>query len=194
MMLALAATTLVGSSVAVAASAAGFSMKTLVRLLSVGLLLGLALSPAWVQLPSQATVGAPEHETTGQPRQGASDIPADDFDRGTPRRAVEGFRQASRARDYRRAAEYLDLRRFPAEEAKILGPQLARHLKIVLDQQLPIDVNRLSDSPAGYLEDGLPRIWSSWGALTPQGCRSTSGSSGSHGRTASGSGSSRPRA
>jgi MscS family membrane protein len=131
-------------------------MNTRVRLLSVGLLLGLALSPAWGQLPSQATVGAPEHETTGQPRQGTSDIPVDDLDRGTPRRAVEGFRQAMRAHNYRRAAEYLDLRRVPAEEAKILGPQLARHLKIVLDQQVPIDVERLSDSPAGYLEDGLP--------------------------------------
>jgi hypothetical protein len=52
-------------------------------------------------------------------------------------------------------AVYLDLRRFPAEEAKTQGPQPARHLKIVLDQQLPIDVERLSDSASGYLEDGL---------------------------------------
>jgi MscS family membrane protein len=69
---------------------------------------------------------------------------------------VEGFLQATRAHNYRRAAEYLDLQRVPAEEAKTLGPQLARHLKIVLDQQLPIDVDRLSDSPAGLLDDGLP--------------------------------------
>jgi MscS family membrane protein len=69
---------------------------------------------------------------------------------------VEGFLRAARAHNYRRAAEYLDLQRLPAEEAKVLGPQLARHLKIVLDQQLPIDVDRLSDSPAGLLEDGLP--------------------------------------
>ena len=37
-----------------------------------------------------------------------------------------------------------------------MGPQLARHLKIVMDQQLPIDIERLSDHPAGYLDDGLP--------------------------------------
>jgi hypothetical protein len=35
-------------------------------------------------------------------------------------------------------------------------PPLAHHLKIVLDPKLPIDVEGLSDSPAGHLEDGLP--------------------------------------
>jgi MscS family membrane protein len=113
-------------------------MMKLVLLLSVELMLGLALRPAW-----------------GQPREVASDIPVDDLDRGTPRRAVEGFLQAAHVHDYRRAAEYLDLRRFPADEAKSLGPKLARHLKIVLDQHPRIDVDSLSDSLAGHLEDGL---------------------------------------
>jgi MscS family membrane protein len=131
-------------------------MKTLVLLLSVGLLLGLTWSPGWGQPSHHEAVGAQEHEPSGQPQQVASDIPVDDLDRGTPRPTVEGFLRAARAHNYQRAAEYLDLRRFPAEEAKIRGPQLARHLKIVLDQQLPIDVDGLSDSPAGLLEDGLP--------------------------------------
>src|SRR5882724_6126328 len=134
----------------------GCSMKTLVLLLSVGLLLGLALSPTWAQPHRPDAVGAQGHEPSGQPPAVASDIPVDDLDRGTPRRAVEGFLQAARAHNYQRAAEYLDLRSVPAEDAKLLGPQLARHLKIVLDQQLPIDVDRLSDSPAGLLDDGLP--------------------------------------
>src|SRR5262249_8537787 len=134
----------------------GFSMKTLVLFLSVGLTLGLALSPTWGQPHPQAAIGTQGHEPSGQPRAVASDIPVDDLDRGTPRRTVEGLLQAARAHNYRRAAEYLDLRGLSAEEAKSLGPQLARHLKIVLDQQLPIDVDRLSDSPAGYLDDGLP--------------------------------------
>jgi MscS family membrane protein len=86
----------------------------------------------------------------------APDIPVDDFDRGTPRRAVAGFLRAARADDYRRAAEYLDLRDLPADEAKTMGPQLARHLKIILDQKLPIDSDTLSDSPAGHLQDALP--------------------------------------
>jgi MscS family membrane protein len=131
-------------------------MKTLVLLLAVGLLLGLALSPAWGQPQHQEAIGAQEHQLSGQPREDASDIPVDDLDRGTPRRAVEGFLQAARAHNYQRAAKYLDLRRFPPGEAEIRGPQLARHLKIVLDQKLPIDVDRVSDSPAGHLQDGLP--------------------------------------
>ena len=113
-------------------------------------------APPARQLHHQETVGAHEHEPSGQPQHVASDIPVDDLDRGTPRRAVEGFLQAAHAHDYHRAARYLNLRRYPAEEAKSLGPQLALHLKIVLDQQLPLDIESLSDSPAGHLEDGLP--------------------------------------
>jgi MscS family membrane protein len=131
-------------------------MKTLVWLLSVGLLLGVTWSPGWGQPLQHEAVGAPEHEPSGQPREVASGILDDDLDRGTPRRMVEGFRRAARAHNYQRAAEYLDLRALPAKKATTLGPQLARHLKIVMDQQIPIDVDRLSDSPAGYLDDGLP--------------------------------------
>ena len=131
-------------------------MKTLVLWLSVGLLLRLALSPAWGQPHHQEAVGAQGHERRDQPPAEAPDIPVDDLNRGTPRRAIVGFHQAVRARDYPRAARYLDLRNFPAEAAERLGPRLARHLKIVLDQQLPIDGDSMSDSPAGHLEDGLP--------------------------------------
>jgi MscS family membrane protein len=37
-----------------------------------------------------------------------------------------------------------------------LGPDLARHLKIVLDQKLWVDLEELSDEPEGDREDGLP--------------------------------------
>src|SRR5882724_5717209 len=144
-------------------------MNTRVQLLSIGLLLGLALSPAWGQPHHQAAVETQAPEPSGQSRQAPSDIPVDDLDRGTPRRAVEGFLQAARAHNYRRAAEYLDLQRLPAEAAKSQGPQLARQLKIVLDQQLPIDVERLSDSPAGLLEDGLPPDVEEVGAIDTPG-------------------------
>jgi MscS family membrane protein len=131
-------------------------MKTLVWLLSSGLLLGVAWNPAWGQPHRQDAAGAQGPEPTGQSRQVGSDIPDDDLDRGTPRRTVEGFRRAARAHNYQRAAEYLDLRALPAEQATTLGPQLARHLKVVMDQQVRMDVDRLSDSAAGSLDDGLP--------------------------------------
>src|SRR5262245_2674158 len=124
--------------------------------LSIGLLLGLALHATGGHPHPQAAVGAQGHEPSGQPGAVATDIPVDDLDRGTPRRTVEGVLRAVRAHDYQRATAYLDLRDPPAEEAKISGPQLARQLKIVLDETLPIDLARLSDSPVGNLDDGLP--------------------------------------
>jgi small-conductance mechanosensitive channel len=69
---------------------------------------------------------------------------------------VEGFLHAASARDFQRAAQYLDLGDFPSAEAKTLGPNLARHLKIILDQRLAINGDSLSDNPAGQLGDGLP--------------------------------------
>ena len=62
-------------------------MKTLVLWLSMGLLLRLALSPAWGSSHHQEAVGAQGHELRGQPPAEAPDIPVDDLDRGTPRRA-----------------------------------------------------------------------------------------------------------
>ncbi len=81
--------------------------------------------------------------------------PPDPFNRGTPRGSMHGFLMASRARDYERAAEYLDLRRLPPEK-KDRGPELARRLKVVIDQTLWVDVADLSDSNAGTPNDGLP--------------------------------------
>ena len=120
-------------------------MKILILSVSLGLLLGFVERPAWGQPQGQETVKVPGHEPSVKPPAAAPDIPVDDFDRGTPRRAVAGFLKAAREDDYRRAAEYLDLRSFglPADKAKTLGAELARHLKIVLDQKLPIDIDAL---------------------------------------------------
>jgi hypothetical protein len=131
-------------------------MKTLMPWLSAWLWLWLAVSPVWGQPSHQQVIGAQEQAPHGPSRQAASEIPVDDLDRGTPRRTVEGFRRVVQARNYQRAAQYLDFRDLPVEATKSLGPQLARHLKIVMDQQIPIDVDRLSDSPTGLLDDGLP--------------------------------------
>ncbi len=88
-------------------------------------------------------------------------IPDDEFGRGTPRDSVEGFLAATRNLDYKRAAEYLDLRRLPATQQKSQGPKLARELKIVLDQALLVDLDILSTDPKGHLDDSLPsyREW-----------------------------------
>jgi MscS family membrane protein len=83
--------------------------------------------------------------------------PEDPFNRGTPRGSMYGFLTAARTRDYERAAEYLDLRGLPADEQD-RGPELARRLKVVLDQTIWLDVGNLSDSNDGTPNDGLP-VW-----------------------------------
>jgi MscS family membrane protein len=82
--------------------------------------------------------------------------PEDEFGRGTPRGSVEGFLEATDKRDWDRAAQYLDLRRFPSSQHKKVGPVLARELKIVFDRTFWIDLDVLSTDPKGYGEDGLP--------------------------------------
>lgn len=80
----------------------------------------------------------------------------DGLGRGTPRGAVHGFLSATDGRDYDRAAAYLDLSRLEADEAARQGPILARHLRVVLDQVLPLQPAEFSDEPAGELQDGQP--------------------------------------
>ena len=57
----------------------------------------------------------------------------DPLNRGTPRGAMHGYLSVAREGDYERAAEYLDLRQLPEEE-RGSGPELARQLKVVLQQ------------------------------------------------------------
>ena len=85
--------------------------------------------------------------------QGAAE---DALGRDTPRGAMRGYLDATREADYERAMEYLDLRRVPRADRATQGPQLARQLRIVLDQRLWVEPDRLSDDPDGTPDDGLP--------------------------------------
>ena len=69
--------------------------------------------------------------------------------RSTPRGAIQGFLQASREREYRRAASFLDV------QGTSNGEQLARQLKEILDRRLTRDPGLLSSAPEGDLTDGL---------------------------------------
>lgn len=95
-------------------------------------------------------------EPTGQEASAPPAAPADPYDRGTPRSAVAGFLAAARDDDWDRAVEYLDLRHLRAAEREERGRELARELKLVLDRTLWVDVDELSEDPAGRREDGLP--------------------------------------
>jgi small-conductance mechanosensitive channel len=71
------------------------------------------------------------------------------LDRATPRRAYDGFHQAVHASDYLRAAHFLDLRNIARGKQAAEGTELARKLGYVLDRQLTVDVNAISDAPDG---------------------------------------------
>ncbi len=81
--------------------------------------------------------------------------PPDAFNRGTPQGSMYGYLSAARKGDYATAGEFLDLRALPPDE-RDRGPELARKLKVVLDQTIWVDVVNLSDSNAGAANDGLP--------------------------------------
>lgn len=107
-----------------------------------------ALLAAWLALP--ASLGRAEEVAAAPPT-----APADEFDRGTPRSAMEGYLVAARAGEWERAAEYLDLRATPSAERASAGPQLARQLKGVLDRGLWVDLEALAEDPSGVAGDGL---------------------------------------
>jgi MscS family membrane protein len=92
---------------------------------------------------------------TAKPKDVRPVIPDDEFDRGTPRRAVQGFLKATGEGDYERATQYLELSDRAWGLARRGGVQLARELRIVLDRALWVDYDLLSDSPRGYPDDGL---------------------------------------
>ncbi|MEN8158623.1 MAG: mechanosensitive ion channel family protein [Myxococcota bacterium] len=82
--------------------------------------------------------------------------PVDEFDRGVPRTALQGYLGAADAGDWERATEYLDLRNLPRGLDASQGPELARQLKVVLDRALWIDHAAVSADAEGHADDGLP--------------------------------------
>lgn len=71
------------------------------------------------------------------------------LDQSTPRRALRTFVDATARGDYAAAASVLDLRHVPEPARPATGPRLARELAFVLECQLWIDWDRLSDEPRG---------------------------------------------
>ena len=100
------------------------------------------LTGAWAQQPPPGAV--------------SPTIPADELNRGTPRRAMRGFMQVFEAGDYTTAAEYLDLRDLPPAYRDVPPAALARQLGIVFSREVWLDAGVLSDAPEGITDDNLP--------------------------------------
>jgi MscS family membrane protein len=89
----------------------------------------------------------------------------------SPRAALSEFFEAARASDYASAATYLDLRHVSLAERAAEGPALARRVKSLLDRTLWVDLEAVSDSPEGDLDDGLPRSRERVGEISRSGER-----------------------
>jgi MscS family membrane protein len=79
----------------------------------------------------------------------------DPLGRTTPQESVFQFLEACHARDYTKAAHYLDLSHMPAAERPRQGPALAAQLEDLLDDT-PFDIAMLSRNAEGDTADGLP--------------------------------------
>jgi MscS family membrane protein len=99
---------------------------------------------------------AAAQEPTEPPAKAETDTAPPVLDRSTPRGSVQGFLEASRAGDFEAASTYLNLSPVPRAQRATRGPDLARHLKIVLDRTLWVDLEALSTDSEGRADDGLP--------------------------------------
>src|SRR5215471_2825156 len=88
------------------------------------------------------------------PAQSTEAPPSDPLGRMTPQEAIFQFLEACHAREYSKAARYLDLRQMSPADREKKGPQLAQQLEDLLDDT-PFDIATLSRSPEGDLSDGL---------------------------------------
>ena len=95
----------------------------------------------------------------------AIEIPADEYDRGTPRRSAEAFQVVVETGDNETAAEYLDLRNLRGEASELTGAQLARRLSVIVKRAEWLDVDDLIDDPAGRSNDNLPDYRDSLGVV-----------------------------
>jgi len=100
--------------------------------------------------------GASETLQTNEPAPAEPTVVGDRFGRDTPQGSMRAFFLAADAKNMQRAAEYLDLRYLDGEAASIEPKLLAEWLIVVLERQLALDLDTLSMSADGWLNDGLP--------------------------------------
>jgi MscS family membrane protein len=102
-----------------------------------------------------AGVGIALFAVTGLWAQSSVPAPHDPFGRTSAQDAILQFLEACHARNYAKAAHYLDLRRLPKADQDKGGADLAQQLERLLDDT-PFDIATLSRSPEGDSENGLP--------------------------------------
>lgn len=80
----------------------------------------------------------------------------DPLGRGTPRSSALAFLAAAERGDFQSAAEYMDFRNLPAAMRDMDQAELAEQIYLVISRALWLDIENISDDPAGAAGDGLP--------------------------------------
>lgn len=91
----------------------------------------------------------------GQKPTATPSSPADPLKRTTPRSAIYGLLEACHSGNLTLASQYLDLRKIPADQRGMEGPERAKELCSILDRDPQFEVDQLSNSPQGNLQDSL---------------------------------------
>jgi len=127
-------------------------LKTLARKpgLKRALAFGAVLLLVMTTLPAALALAQSLPQKTATPETPAQQPDLDPLGRTTPYGTVSGFVRAARAKDYARAAQYLD-----TKERGAAAEGLARQLQVVLDRGMLADLDRLSRKAEGELQDGL---------------------------------------
>jgi len=98
-------------------------------------------------IPATKSAANPLASSTQQP---ATPAPPDPLGRSSPHGCVVGFLRAAQKEDYARAAQYLDVKKSPAE-----AEQIARQLQAVLDIGLTENLDSLSREAEGNQAENL---------------------------------------
>ena len=76
---------------------------------------------------------------------------------------------AGNAADFERALEYLDMRNLPAELDEYALTDVAWGLAVVIQRELLLNLEELSDDPDGAAGDGLPAYRDAFGRISADG-------------------------
>ena len=118
------------------------------RMMSWALLAALSFCATCVigQIPGVKSAATAQQPATPSP----PPVPPDPLGRSSPHGCVVGFLLAAQKQDYARAAQYLDVKKPPAQ-----AEELARQLKALLDQGLTENLDGLSRESEGNQTDNL---------------------------------------
>lgn len=107
------------------------------------------MAPAYAQEPDPSK--QEPTQPSSQPEQSA-----DAQARLTPRGSIQGYFNDVEQGNLTQAAEYLDQRNLPRVTKRVAPERLAEMLAIVIGREIWIDLEELSNDPAGETGDGLP--------------------------------------